>query len=65
MVFFLPGWLITSQELKQTFAADGVSRSFKDEGAAAAGADQLVDFANQIFGQDYVCAYGTHTISVT
>ena len=65
MIFLLPGGLIASQELKQALAAHGIACGFNNEGAAPARADEGIDLADQVLGENYVCAYCTHIKSVT
>jgi hypothetical protein len=60
-----PGGIFGVEEVEEFAALDGFASGFYEEGAAAAGADDRVDFAEQIDGEEDVgafCAVGGHCV---
>jgi hypothetical protein len=65
MIFFFPCRLVISQEPQEPLAAHSFASRLNNEGAAAAGTDEFVNFTDQFFREKYVCADYTHTVNVT
>jgi hypothetical protein len=63
MILVPPGGVLAFQKIQHFLPANFLARRFYQEGAAASGTDQGIDFLEQVFGQQDVGPFGGHVHS--